>query len=198
MRKQNWFLILTLFILASCSDEGGKKVLVISSGNFEVGENTVQVQGGSSHNEKEMMVTGDKLTVNSESGSQDFDLTQNGFYVLNLKKDTLVGSYQRVGTETNQQVITQDDLKVRVDSLTQLMAGQNVSEAKRNFSIPPQQITRITENLNAQIIGPFKRVPGSFEPGKEHEIYKFYTNKEMQEIVDKLKGMMSDPEAEEE
>lgn len=192
MKKIFLIVCSTGLLMASCMEGGGKKILVISNGNFDVGENTVQMKGGSSHNEKELFLTSDKLTVTSDKGSEDFTVTDNGFYLLNLKNDTLVGSYQRVGTENNQQVITQDDLKKRVDSLNALMAGTNVSEANRNFAIPPRKLQKITSNLNAQLIGPFKRVPGSFESGKEHEIYKFYTTKEMIEIRDKLKGMMSD------
>jgi hypothetical protein len=115
---------------------------------------------------------------------------------LNLKKDTLVGSYQRVGSENSQQVITQENLKLRIDSLNQLMAGTNTNTSNRNFCIPPNQIAKVSANTNAEIIGPYKTVPGSFAAGKEHEIYKFYTNKEMQEIVGKLSKMVEQAPAE--
>jgi hypothetical protein len=71
------------------------------------------------------------------------------------------------------------------------MRGQNVSEAKRNFSLPPFTIARITKNTDAQIIGPYRKLPGSFDPNREHEVYKFYTNKEIGEIIEKVKKMMA-------
>jgi hypothetical protein len=43
-----------------------------------------------------------------------------------------------------------------------------VSEAKRNYSIPPMSIAKITKNTDAQIIGPFRKIPGSFDPSQEH------------------------------
>ena len=108
-----------------------------------------------------------------------------------MKKDTLVGSYQRTGTDNSQQVISQEDLFNRVDSLNKLMAGTNVSEGARNYNIPPFSIKKITNNTDAQIVGPFRKLPGSFDPSKEHEVYKFYTNKEVVEIVENVKKLLS-------
>ena len=71
----------------------------------------------------------------------------------------------------------------RVDSLTQLVKGQNVSAANKNYSVPPMSIAKVTGNTEAQIIGPHRRLPGSFDPSKQHEVYKFYTNKEITEII---------------
>jgi len=76
------------------------------------------------------------------------------------------------------------------------MAGSNANATNRNFFIPPNQIAKVTANSQAQIIGPYKKVPASFEGGKEHEIYKFYTNKEMHEIVDKLSKMVDSVKSE--
>lgn len=185
----NLFIVF-IAILAGCSGGVEKKVLVMASGKIDVQGNTVNFQPSSQHNEVEVGVTGDKLTVASPSGSSDFPVPENGLYILNLKKDTLVGSYQRLGTDNSQQVISQENLKSRIDSLNQLMVGSNTNAANRNFNIPPNQLSKITANTNAQIVGPYKKMPASFEAGKEHEIYKFYTNKEMQEIINKLKPMV--------
>jgi hypothetical protein len=45
----------------------------------------------------------------------------------------------------------------------------------------------VTENTAAEIIGPFRKLPPSFQGGREYEIYKFYTNSEIREIIEKLR-----------
>ena len=180
---------LTVFFY-SCSG-GGKKVIVMASGNIEVNGNSITLQPGTTHNEETVVPDGDKITVNSPSGNKDFDVKESGLYLLNLKKDTLAGSYQKTGTDNSQIVITQENLWERVDSLTMLMKGQGVSEAKRNYSIAPMTIAKITKNTDAQIIGPYRKIPGSFDPSKEHEVYKFFTNKEIADIIEKVKKNMA-------
>jgi hypothetical protein len=176
--------------LVSCGG-GGKKVLVMASGKVAVNGNTITLTPGSTHNEATVEPDGDKITVSSADGNKDFDVKESGLYLLNLKKDTLAGSYQKTGTDNSQIVITEENLWQRVDSLSQLMKGQNVSEAKRNYSLPPFSIARITKNTNAQIVGPYRKLPGSFDPSKEHEVYKFYTNKEIADIIEKVKKNMA-------
>ena len=190
------FTVACVFFLVGCSDKEVRKVLVMASGKVQVNGNVVSLDPGTTHTENEITLTDGKLTAKTPSGSTDFTVPEKGLYILNIKNDTVVGSYQRIGTENSQEVISQENLKMRVDSLNQLMAGTNVNAASRNFCIFPNQIAKISENPKAQIIGPYKRVPGSFEGGKEHEIYKFYTNKEMQEIVGKLNKMMEPVKAE--
>jgi hypothetical protein len=198
MNKIKGFLlsIASLCFLIGCSDKDVKKVLVMASGKVQVNENVITLDPGTTHTENEIPVTDGKVTVKTPSGSSDFTVAEKGIYILNIKNDTVVGSYQRIGTDNSQQVISQENLKMRVDSLSQLMVGTNVNTGNRNFCILPNQIVKISENTEAQIIGPYKRVPASFEGGKEHEIYKFYTNKEMQEIVGKLNKMMEPVKAE--
>ncbi len=186
---KNLFVLLMIATLFAACGSGGKKVLVISSGNIEIGENQVTLGSGTKHNEKELFLTGDLLTVILPTGNLNLDVKEDGIYVLNLKTDTLVGSYQRTGTDYNPQRITQDDLVKRIDSLNQLIKGTNVNAANRNFNIPPQSLQKISNNLNSTIVGPFKTVPQTFEAGKEYEIYKFYTSKEMYEIIANLQKM---------
>jgi hypothetical protein len=170
---------------------GGKKVVVMASGTIKAVGNTITLQPGTTHNEQTISPGSDKITVNSPSGNKEFDVKEPGLYLLNLKKDTLAGSYQKTGTDNSQIVITQENLWERVDSLTLLMKGQGVSEAKRNYSIPPMAIAKITKNTEAEIIGPYRKIPGSFDPSKEHEVYKFFTNKEIADIIEKVKKNMS-------
>ena len=188
--------LISLYLFAACSEKPGKKVLVMASGQVQIKDNVITLEPGTTHTENEINVADEKLTVKTPSGSSDFTVPDPGLYILNIKTDTLVGSYQRIGSDNSQTVISQENLKTRIDSLNQLMAGTNASATNKNFFIPPNQISKVTSNTNAQIIGPYKKVPGSFEGGKEHEIYKFYTNKEMHEIVGKLSKMVDSVKAE--
>ena len=192
MKKQLILIIsVASFLLYSCSSGGGKKVVVMASGKIKVEGSTITLEPGSTHNEQTITPDGDKVTVNAPSGNKEFDVKDDGLYLLNLKKDTLAGSYQKTGTDNSQIVITEENLWERVDSLTLLMKGQGVSEAKRNYSIPPMTIAKITKNTNAEIIGPYRKIPGSFDPSKEHEVYKFMTNKELLEVIEKVKKNMA-------
>lgn len=191
MKKIFFALTPVLFVFFSCSSGGGKKVLVMASGKVQVNGNVITLEPGSTHNEVSVEPDGDSIQVVAPTGTTGYSVKENGLFLLNLKKDTLVGSYQRTGTDNSQQVISQDDLFNRVDSLNALMAGTNVSEGARNFNIPPFKMSRISGNTNAQIVGPFRKLPGSFDPSKEHEVYKFYTNKEVVEIVENVKKMLS-------
>ena len=163
----------------------------MASGSIKAEGNTITLQPGTTHNEQTISPSGDKITVNAPSGNKEFDVKEAGLYLLNLKKDTLAGSYQKTGTDNSQIVITEENLWQRVDSLTMLMKGQGVSEAKRNYSIPPMSIAKITNNTEAEIIGPYRKLPGSLDPSKEHEVYKFFTNKEISDIIEKVKKNMA-------
>lgn len=178
-------LLLLITLLTACGKE--KKVLIMASGKLMVEDMTITVDPGTTHNEKELIVKGDKITLKNGTTVADIPVTEAGLYVLNLKMDTLVGSYQRVGTETTAQRLTQEDLQKKIDSLEQLTAGTNVSAAARNFNIAPGRIARITDNTAATVIGPYLKMPSSFEGGKEYEIYKFSTNKEIRETIEKLR-----------
>ncbi|MEP7258035.1 MAG: hypothetical protein ABI687_06600 [Flavitalea sp.] len=183
--------LIVVSMLSACSG-GSKKVLIMSSGKVTIAGNAITAQSGTTHTETPLIPDGDSITVVLPSGAVGFSVKEPGLYILNLKKDTLVGSYQRTGTDNSQQVISQESLHGRIDSLYLLMSGTNVNEAAKNYHIVPLQLTRITANTDAQIIGPYLKVPGSFDPSREHEVYKFFTNKEMAEIIEKLKPM-ADP-----
>ncbi len=177
-------------LLVSCGG-GGKKVLVMASGKVDVKGSTINLTPGTGHNEASFAPDGNTISVVSPSGTEEFDVAENGYYILNLKKDTIAGTYQKIGQEgdTPQQIITQDDLKFRIDSLYQLMIAYNIADSNGQYNIPPFTIKKITNNTNAEIIGPFKPLPSSFNPALEHEIYKFYTNKEIWDLILKLHKM---------
>lgn len=180
-------VIVSLF--ASCSG-GSKKILVMLSGSADITGNTIHLQPGTTHNEMTFTPDGDSITVISPSQTKGFSVKDRGYYLLNLKKDTIAGAYQHVGTDNAQQVISQENLRARIDSLNQLMHGANVSGKARNYNLPPFTLAKITDNTDAQIIGPYVKLPGSFDPSREHEIYKFYTNKEIMDIVTRSNKMI--------
>ena len=184
------FIPIVFFLFYSCSG-GGRKVMIMASGKIQANGNNITLEPGSTHNEETIVPDGEKITVTTPSGNKEFEVKESGLFLLNLKKDTLAGSYQKTGTDNSQIVITQENLWERVDSLTLLLKGQGVSESKRNYSIPPMSIAKITKNTDAQIIGPFRKMPGSFDPSKEHEVYKFFTNKEISDIIEKVKKNMA-------
>jgi hypothetical protein len=189
-RPMKFLFILSVSLivfLASCSKH--RKVIIMASGKIEVTGNTINLNPGTTHNELTMDAE-DKINVTSPAGNKEFPLNEEGLYLLNLKNDTLVGSYQRTGTDNSQIVISQEDLFTRVDSLNKLIRGQNVSEAARNYNVPPLTIAKITKNTDAQVIGPYRKLPASFDPSREHEVYKFYTTKEVVEIIEKVNKML--------
>ena len=186
------FAIISILFITACGGGGGKKVLVMASGKFQVSGNTINLTPGTSHNESTFVPEGDSITVVTPSNTQGFSVKESGFYLLNLKKDTIAGTRQHVGLqgETAQQPrITQENLKFRIDSLYQLMIAYNVADSNGQYNLPPFTIKKLTNNTEAEVIGPFRPIPNSFNPAVEHEVYKFYTNKEIWDLILKLHKM---------
>ena len=128
------------------------------------------------------------LNITNSKGQYKLEVTEDGLWLANLKKDTLVGSMQHTGESRNTR-ITQDELKLQLDSLNKLVRGENVSAAAKNYFIPPGKIQKISNFTNAKIFGPFTPVPSAFDAGSVPEIYKFYNLSEENEIISKLTEM---------
>jgi hypothetical protein len=124
-------------------------------------------------------------------GQAEPHASDDGLYILNLKTDTVVGSKQHVGAEGGEGRITQDALTQKLDSLKKLVADQNVSDANQNYFIVPGKMVKITTETQAKVFGPFTTVPGGFDAGSVPAIYKFYSMKEMREIIANLQKMTS-------
>ncbi len=188
--------LMPLALLAACGGGPEKKVLVMAKGTIAHTENNITVTDGSGYSEVEIILKGkDKntITASGPNGKVSIDITDPGYYVLSLRADTVVGSYQKLAAEAGSgKVITQDDLKAKIDSLQKLTAGANVSAANHNYLVAPNQLIKVSDNANARIYGPFRKVPEVIEPskdGKEVEIYKFSTNNEIREVIGKLEKM---------
>lgn len=194
--KQPVFYLFCLAVFSFCSCKShGKKILIYASSNITVDESqkTITVTEGTTHHEKELEFSGGDpvtLSIQSPAGKYTLEAKEDGIYLANLKTDTVVGSFKRVGI-TGSNRITQDEAARILDSLENLVKGANIGGVNRNYFIPPGKIVRITGEMNAKIFGPFVSIPSAFDPGSVPELYKFYINKEVWEIIGKLRKMTS-------
>lgn len=183
-----------LFSLGSCKGHL-KKVIVYANSDIQV-DNTktnITVGEGGPQREQELDFTGSgpvTLNVQTASGKLTLDVPDDGLYVANLKTtDTIIGSYVHTGAGEAESRITQDALKIKLDSLEKLIRNENVSAANRNFFILPNHIARLSSVGEGKVFGPFTPIPAAFDAGSVPEIYKFYSMNEMHETIDKLSAM---------
>lgn len=186
--------------LVACKGHS-KTILVYANSNIKAdATNTnITVGDGTTHREQELsFVTGDPVTLNVTTGSGKLTLSapEDGLYIANLKNDTVIGSMQHVGADADSR-ITQEALKAKLDSLQQLVNNQNVNAANKNYYLLPNTIAKISGESKAKVFGPFTTIPGSFDAGSVPEIYKFYSIKEIRDIIAKLSAMTGEkkPEA---
>lgn len=168
----------------------------MGKGTIVVTEKKVNMTKGSGYAEKVIDIRDKEattLSVETEKGKQDIAVpAEGGYYILNLKPDSIAGSVQLMGKDiTNTKVMTQEELKVKIDSLAAMTSGKNIN-FKTNFIVLPNQLLKISSNKDAQVFGPFRKIPAELEVGednKEPEIYKFYTNMEIRELIGRLKKL---------
>lgn len=158
---------------------------------------TIQAKDGAGHEEKTVTMGGGSVVfkLNTPAGEATVELKENGLYVINVKNDTIIGGYQKYSAPSvSQQVMTQDKLKQQIDSLQLLSEGKNVSAANRTFFILPNQAAKITDNNEAMIVGPYHRMRSAEKVnGKDPEVYRFYSIKEIREIIAKLQALTIAP-----
>jgi hypothetical protein len=193
MQKLSGFLLFLIVAGFSACKGHEKKILVYASSDIGV-DNTKQhimVANGGPHREQELDFSGgDPVTLDAQTamGKLSVTATEDGLYILNLKSDTVIGSFQHVGANGEAR-ISQDALKIKLDSLQKLVQDQNVSDANRNYFIAPGKLVKISSNPQAKVFGPFTTIPGSFDAGSVPEIYKFYSINEVRGIIDNLQKM---------
>lgn len=196
MKKISGLLLSAIVLAFTACKSHDKKILVYASGDIQA-DNTktnITVSDGTTHHEQELDFPGNgpvTLNVQASVGKLSLTAADDGYYIANFKNDTVVGSYQHVGTDNGSGRLSQEGLKHTLDSLQKLIIGQNVSEANRNYFIPPGKMVKITAESKAKVFGPFTTIPGSFDAGSVPEIYKFYTIKEVREIIGNLQKMAS-------
>ncbi|MEN9684262.1 MAG: hypothetical protein RLZZ28_48 [Bacteroidota bacterium] len=188
MNKHYFFFVFVL-ILASCSD---KKIVVMSKGPAVINTDakTITAKEGAGHEEKEITLGGGKMVfkLNTPAGEAVVELLENGLYIVNVKNDTIIGSFVKYGDPKKAQTsVTQEELKKQTDSLQLLLEGKNVSEANRNFFILPNTAKKITDNTKAMIVGPYHRMTSAETvDGKAPDVYRFYSIREIREMIVKL------------
>ncbi|MFY7898913.1 MAG: hypothetical protein ACOVNY_01940 [Chitinophagaceae bacterium] len=190
--NQTIVCLTALIALAACSSNP-KKVIVYFKGNSTANAETktITVKDGAGAEEKTMdFNTAEKVSLKIEGLDEDatVEIPENGLYIVNAKNDTIIGSYQKYSDpKTSQTVITQEQLKKDIDSLTQLTMGKNISAANRNFYILPKQAAKISNNIESFVVGPFHKMTSVAKEGdKEPEVYRFYSIKEIRETIQNL------------
>jgi hypothetical protein len=184
--------------LTACSNNE-KKIMVLSKGDAKVdlAAKTVVVKNGAGSGETEMLYnTADKVVikVTEVDKTVDIEIPENGYYLLNAKNDTIIGSYQNyteVGAPTDtSKMITQEMIKKSIDSLIALTEGKNVSAANRNYYVLPFTAVKVTSNTQAFIVGPYHNITTLEKEGdKVPEVYRFFSIKEIREKIAKQKAM---------
>jgi hypothetical protein len=192
MKKLSGLLLSALFFLGACSSHQ-KKVLLYADSKIQVDESqkNITVEDGTTQVEQELNFnSGDPVVLNitGPGGKYTLEIKEDGLFLANLKKDTVVGSMQHTG-ESRHTRITQQELQLQLDSLNKLVKGENISAAAKNYFIPPGQIVKISNFTNAKIFGPYQPVPSAFDASSVPEIYKFYSLSEEKEIIAKLTEM---------
>jgi len=185
--KNGLMIALSILTFTACSN---KKLVVMSKGaakiNAEAG--TIQSTDGAGH-EQNAVLTGTKhWTIESPAGKGSFELAEKGLYVVNAKNDTIIGSYQNyVSADKAGQVVSQEVVTQKLDSLRLLVEGKNISAANRNFYILPNQAALVTPNVDAEIVGPYhKMTSAASKNGEAPEVYRFYSIREIRETIGKL------------
>src|SRR5689334_8397300 len=190
-------LLVFAVLFAACSGRT-KKVIVYANSDADINEQTKTItqKDDEGHLDKEIQFnTGDKVTikvVQKDGSTANVEIPEGGYYILNAKaKDTIIGGYQKYSTPAQaNRVMSQDELKHDIDSLKQLVVGQNANATNRTFFIPPNTATKITANTDTTIVGPYHRMTSIEQQGdKEPEVYRFFSVKEVRETIDKLQKL---------
>lgn len=195
--KKLTLVLVSAMALAACGKQ--KKLVIMSKGPAEVDMNahTITAKDGGSHEEKEVMVSGDHINFKlvSPAGEAGVQVSGDGLFIVNVKNDTIIGAYQKYSDpKLAQNIVSQEELKRRIDSLQLLSENKNVSEANRNFYLLPNTITRITGNTDAMIVGPYHRMRSAERvDGKDPEVYRFYSIKEVRETLAQWRSLTIAP-----
>ena len=185
--KNGLIIAISLLAFTSCSN---KKLVVMSKGAAKINADagTIQSTDGAGHEENAVLTGTKQWTIESPAGKGSFELAEKGLYVVNAKNDTIIGSYQNyVSADKAGQVVSQEVVTQKLDSLKLLVEGKNVSVANRNFYILPNQAALVTPNLDAEIVGPYhKMTSAASKNGEAPEVYRFYSIREIRETIGKL------------
>jgi hypothetical protein len=192
MKKSSGLLLTFILFISACASHQ-KKILLYADSRIEVDESqkNITVQDGTTQVEKELDFNSSGpviLNITGPRGKYTLEANEDGYWLANLKSDTIVGSMQHTGV-TQQTRVTQEQLKYQLDSLNKLVKGANISAAAKNYFIVPGNMEKITRFTTAKIFGPYMPIPAAFDAGSVPEIYKFYNLSEVKDIISKLTEM---------
>jgi hypothetical protein len=188
-------LSIVLFTACSGGSKSGKTLVVMSSGKMQIDKanpQTINFEPGNQHNEEILTYSGSEkatVTVKSAAGDKTYELPDNGIYLLNLKKDTLVGSIVNFGSAGMPTAISGEQLEHIIDSTQKLLLGQNASDANKTYFLAPNSVKKISLNEASKILGPYNAIPYKVEADKDGnapEYYKFFTNTQKREALGDL------------
>ncbi|WP_315818751.1 hypothetical protein [Paraflavitalea speifideaquila] len=165
---------LPIALLSSCSggSKSGKTLVVISSGKLQVDKTkpeTIGFEPSNQHNEEILSYSGDTkvtVTVKSTTGDKTYELPDNGIYLLNLKKDTLIGSIVNFGSSGMPTAISTQQLEHIIDSTQQLLLGQNASDANKTYFLTPGSIKKLVPMKAPKSWGPIMLFQPKWKPIK--------------------------------
>jgi len=197
MLKKITYAAFSAVLFAACSSNNTKKVMIVATGDINVNADskTITLAGGSGATDKTVSFNSAgplTLTIKSDDGSSTpVTLNDNGFFMLNARKDTIAGAYQNYAApKSTVDTIKQATLEKGIDSLSQLIEGKNVSASNRNFFITPNTAVMLTANTDAFVVPPFHQMTSIEKVGdKDPEVYRFYTLNEIREQLAKLKAL---------
>lgn len=189
--KNVYSLFCVALLLGACKD---KKMIVMSKGPAEVNTDakTIKTTDGTGHEEKEFVLNGGNVTykINSPAGEASVELQGDGLFIVNAKQDTIVGGIQVYGDPNQKKIITQEDLKHRIDSMTSLSEGKNANATHGSYFILPNQAVRISGNTQATVVGPYHNMRSVEKvDGKDPEVYKFYSIREFRDKIEELRAL---------
>ena len=190
-------LVCIVFFMVACNKE--KKIIVMSKGEAMINTETktIKAKDGAGHEEKMAVVSGDKFMFNlsTPAGEATVELLENGLYIINVKNDTIIGSYQKYSDpKLAANMMTQEILKLKIDSLQLLSEGKNVTAANRNFYILPNKAVKISDNMGSLVVGPYHQMRSAEKiDGKDPEVYRFYSIKEIREMIGRLQKLTLQP-----
>jgi hypothetical protein len=157
-----------------------KKVFVLSNGKFTVDESqkNITLDPSNTHTEQELTFNaGEKVTVTVKTpdGSKNYDVPEDGSYVLNLKVDTLTGGMVNYGSTGRATSMSIEQFDHMIDSTQQLIEGKNASDEKKTFFIIPSSIKKISISTSVRVVGPYKGIPILLKQTHQQdpEVYKF-------------------------
>ena len=135
MQRISGFLLIAVLLSFTACKSHDKKILLYASGNIQTDNShtNITVADGTTHHEQELDFPGSEpvtLNVQSPQGKFSLNAADDGLYIANLKNDTVIGSYQHVGSDNGNGRMSQDAAKQKLDSLQkQALVGKDRSLA---------------------------------------------------------------------